>query len=215
MSYLCKPQGNVVVKSFSKDGFTSNVSAKRSCTGNAGGKEQGSPHDDEDDEEKVALLAPRLAAIANCISISLSSISYSLSCSSEMGGKVEDVDWGVKRVEVNSGANGLRMCADGVDEEHKVEVTTSDISETLARRMSKQPTACSIFFSNATTRCSKVFVLVEVADMVGGHELVGMHIAGGVPNERDEGEVVVSIIEVAVVIGIVRDSGKDKVEVEE
>ena len=122
MSYLCKPQGNVVVKSFSKDGFTSNVSAKRSCTGNAGGKEQGSPHDDEDDEEKVALLAPRLAAIANCISISLSSISYSLSCSSEMGGKVEDVDWGVKRVEVNSGANGLRMCADGVDEEHKMAV---------------------------------------------------------------------------------------------
>ena len=41
---------------------------------------------------------------------------------SEMGGKVEDVDWGVKRVEVNSGANGLRMCADGVDEEHKMAV---------------------------------------------------------------------------------------------
>lgn len=116
-----------------------------------------------------------------------------------MGGKVEDVDWGVKRVDgsMNSGANGLRMCADGVDEEHRVEVTTSDISETLARRMSKQPTACSKCFSNATIRCSKVFVLVEVAVMVGGEvEVVG-------------------IIEVAVVIGIVRDSGEDKVEVEE
>ena len=86
--------------------FATMAWVSRSCTGNAGGEEQGSPHDDEDDEDKVALLAPRLAAIANSISISLSSISYSLSCSSEMGGKVEDVDWGVKRVEVNSGPMG-------------------------------------------------------------------------------------------------------------